>query len=342
MLLVSDGYATEGWRCRSCRYLGPPGPRCPVCANAMDLVDDVVEEAVEEALANSAACRSCGERRPRRARPHRRRAAVLDPCSRPGSQPAVLTAGIDIGGTKLLAVAATEKGEIVAERRRADRGRARRHPRRHRRRGGRPRGRRAGHRRRRRGPARPRRPRRRRALRPQPARLRRRRRPRVARPPSAVPVVVDNDANVAALGEVAPRRGPGPPRGARRHPGDGHRRRARRQRRESTGAGTASPPRSVTSPSTPTARPAPAGPGATGRRSPRGAPSAGGPGSGPRGARRPRCWPGPVASWRPSPVMRWGGGRRRGRRAGHPRRARPGRGPRARRPGQHPRPRDSW
>ena len=52
LLLVSDGYETEGWRCRSCRYLGPRGRRCPVCANAMDLVDDVVEEAVEEALAN--------------------------------------------------------------------------------------------------------------------------------------------------------------------------------------------------------------------------------------------------------------------------------------------------
>jgi peptide subunit release factor 1 (eRF1) len=52
LLLVSDGYATEGWRCRSCRYLGPRGRRCPVCATPMDLVDDVVEEAVEEALAN--------------------------------------------------------------------------------------------------------------------------------------------------------------------------------------------------------------------------------------------------------------------------------------------------
>jgi peptide subunit release factor 1 (eRF1) len=52
MLLVSDGYATEGWRCRSCRYLGPRGRKCPLCAQAMDLVDDVVEEAVEEALAN--------------------------------------------------------------------------------------------------------------------------------------------------------------------------------------------------------------------------------------------------------------------------------------------------
>jgi peptide subunit release factor 1 (eRF1) len=52
VLLVSEGYATEGWRCRSCRYLGPLGRRCPVCAKDMDLVDDVVEEAVEEALAN--------------------------------------------------------------------------------------------------------------------------------------------------------------------------------------------------------------------------------------------------------------------------------------------------
>ena len=52
LLLVSDGYEPEGWRCPSCRYLGPLGRRCPVCANSMDLVDDVVEEAVEEALAN--------------------------------------------------------------------------------------------------------------------------------------------------------------------------------------------------------------------------------------------------------------------------------------------------
>jgi peptide subunit release factor 1 (eRF1) len=52
LLLVSEGYETEGWRCRSCRYLGPLGRQCPVCAKPMDLVDDVVEEAVEEALAN--------------------------------------------------------------------------------------------------------------------------------------------------------------------------------------------------------------------------------------------------------------------------------------------------
>jgi peptide subunit release factor 1 (eRF1) len=52
VLLVSDSYATEGWRCPSCRYLGPRGRKCPVCKNTMDLVEDVVEEAVEEALAN--------------------------------------------------------------------------------------------------------------------------------------------------------------------------------------------------------------------------------------------------------------------------------------------------
>jgi peptide chain release factor subunit 1 len=52
LLLVADGFEKEGWRCRSCRYLGPVGRRCPVCSNEMDLVEDVVEEAVEEALAN--------------------------------------------------------------------------------------------------------------------------------------------------------------------------------------------------------------------------------------------------------------------------------------------------
>jgi peptide subunit release factor 1 (eRF1) len=52
VLLVSEGYEAEGWRCRSCGYLGPRGRRCPVCARSMDHLDDVVEEAVEEALAN--------------------------------------------------------------------------------------------------------------------------------------------------------------------------------------------------------------------------------------------------------------------------------------------------
>jgi peptide subunit release factor 1 (eRF1) len=61
LLLVSDGFETEGWRCRSCRYLGPLGRRCPVCTNDMDLVDDVVEEAVEEALANKCRVRMVRE-----------------------------------------------------------------------------------------------------------------------------------------------------------------------------------------------------------------------------------------------------------------------------------------
>jgi peptide subunit release factor 1 (eRF1) len=52
LLLVSEGYEAEGWRCPSCRFLGPFGRRCPSCGNAMDLIEDAVEEAVEEALAN--------------------------------------------------------------------------------------------------------------------------------------------------------------------------------------------------------------------------------------------------------------------------------------------------
>jgi len=61
LLLISDGYEPEGWRCPSCRYLGPIGRRCPVCANPMDLVDDVVEEAVEEALTNKCRVRMVRE-----------------------------------------------------------------------------------------------------------------------------------------------------------------------------------------------------------------------------------------------------------------------------------------
>ncbi|MDQ1443874.1 MAG: peptide chain release factor subunit 1, partial [Acidimicrobiaceae bacterium] len=56
-LLVSDGYETEGWRCRSCNYVAVKGRTCPLCSSEMDLVPDVVEEAVEEAIAQS--CRVC-------------------------------------------------------------------------------------------------------------------------------------------------------------------------------------------------------------------------------------------------------------------------------------------
>lgn len=54
-LLVSDGFEAPGWRCAGCGWVGTLGRRCPVCAEEMDAVSDVVEEAVEDALAQ--ACR---------------------------------------------------------------------------------------------------------------------------------------------------------------------------------------------------------------------------------------------------------------------------------------------
>jgi len=58
-LLVSSGYATPGWRCGSCAYVGRVGRTCPVCSTEMDAVDDVVEEAIEEALAQSCEVEIC-------------------------------------------------------------------------------------------------------------------------------------------------------------------------------------------------------------------------------------------------------------------------------------------
>ena len=58
-LLVSEGYEAPGWRCRGCRYVGVRGRGCPLCAAAMDQVDDVVEEAVEEALNQSCRLAMC-------------------------------------------------------------------------------------------------------------------------------------------------------------------------------------------------------------------------------------------------------------------------------------------
>lgn len=55
LLLVSEGFEAEGWRCPGCAWVGRIGRRCPVCGNTMTEVSDVVEEAVEEALAQ--ACR---------------------------------------------------------------------------------------------------------------------------------------------------------------------------------------------------------------------------------------------------------------------------------------------
>jgi peptide chain release factor subunit 1 len=49
-LLVSRGYAAEGWQCKTCGCLAVVGRRCPACGVGMRHVDDVVEQAVEEAL----------------------------------------------------------------------------------------------------------------------------------------------------------------------------------------------------------------------------------------------------------------------------------------------------
>jgi peptide chain release factor subunit 1 len=52
-LLVSRGYAAEGWRCDGCGCLAMVGRRCPACGNHMHHVDDVVEQAIEEAIAQN-------------------------------------------------------------------------------------------------------------------------------------------------------------------------------------------------------------------------------------------------------------------------------------------------
>ena len=51
-LLVSDGYAVEGWKCDSCGRLAKVGRTC-TCGAEMQHIADLVEEAVEDALAQS-------------------------------------------------------------------------------------------------------------------------------------------------------------------------------------------------------------------------------------------------------------------------------------------------
>jgi peptide subunit release factor 1 (eRF1) len=50
ILLVSDGFEAQGWRCRECRHLATRGRSCPVCERQMELVDDVVAEAIDDAI----------------------------------------------------------------------------------------------------------------------------------------------------------------------------------------------------------------------------------------------------------------------------------------------------
>ena len=49
-LVVSKGYAEEGWRCPTSGALALVGPTNPLNGKAMDRVPDVVEDAIEEAL----------------------------------------------------------------------------------------------------------------------------------------------------------------------------------------------------------------------------------------------------------------------------------------------------
>ncbi len=60
-LLVSEGYAAEGWRCTSCSYIATMGRKCRMCGSEMSLVEDVVEEAVEDALGQSCRVEFCSE-----------------------------------------------------------------------------------------------------------------------------------------------------------------------------------------------------------------------------------------------------------------------------------------
>lgn len=59
LLLVSDGYEEQGWRCARCELLAPVGPACPACGSAMQALDDVVQEAVDVALAQSCRVEVC-------------------------------------------------------------------------------------------------------------------------------------------------------------------------------------------------------------------------------------------------------------------------------------------
>jgi len=58
-LLVSDGFATEGWHCPSCGRLAVVGPSCPSCAATMTAVADVVSEAVDAAATERARVHVC-------------------------------------------------------------------------------------------------------------------------------------------------------------------------------------------------------------------------------------------------------------------------------------------
>lgn len=60
-LLVSQGFAAEGWRCTGCDYIATVGRRCRMCGEEMHLVEDVVEEAIEDALGQNCRVEFCDD-----------------------------------------------------------------------------------------------------------------------------------------------------------------------------------------------------------------------------------------------------------------------------------------
>jgi peptide subunit release factor 1 (eRF1) len=58
-LVVSKGYAEEGWRSADTGHLAAVGPTDPVTGATMDRVDDVVEDAIEEALSQGVPVTIC-------------------------------------------------------------------------------------------------------------------------------------------------------------------------------------------------------------------------------------------------------------------------------------------
>jgi hypothetical protein len=58
-LVVSKGYAAEGWRCPDTGALALVGPNHAATGTPMERVDDVVEDAIEEALTQGVPVRLC-------------------------------------------------------------------------------------------------------------------------------------------------------------------------------------------------------------------------------------------------------------------------------------------
>ena len=109
-LVVSKGYAEQGWRVPGTGAWPSSVPATPTPATPMERVEDVVEDAIEEAISQGVPGDDLRRRRrPRRDGPHRRPAPLLtDP---------LRSVGLDVGGTKVLGVVIDpdEPGTVLAE-----------------------------------------------------------------------------------------------------------------------------------------------------------------------------------------------------------------------------------